>query len=327
MTVSMHPNIWLDFTRKEYLDSFVHDGGAAIKYPVPLDHTARELLLKNCQKLASDMGYVYVEISAAETKIHMVDELFYRIAQQLDWHQLTYRVLITLCEAEGYNIPDQVNGPFVDNLAKTNRIDRNTILMDLRRKLGDRVFKQQTLARDFRVAMTQLCLSQLTGGQDATVTERVVTDWLTGRNKAVSAVKPYHIFNRISRTNARYLFESVLHWIKFAGYPGTVILLDIARLAIAKNPHDEHLYYTTASLLDAYEVLRQFIDTTDRLTHCLFVVVPDSEFLNEDSMGRGLGRYEALKFRVFDEVRAQQHANPMTALVRVASKTLETERP
>jgi hypothetical protein len=271
------------------------------------------------------MGYVYVEISAAETKIHMIDELFYRVAQQLDWHQLSYRVLIKLCETEGYKISAQVNGPFVDNLAKMNRIDRNTVLMDLRRKLGERVFKQQTLARDFRVAMTQLCLSQLTGGQDGTVTERVVTDWLTGRNKMVSAVKPYHIFNRISRTNARHFFESVLHWIKFAGYPGTVILLDIARLAIGKNPRDEHLFYTTASLLDAYELLRQFIDTTDRLTHCLLVVVPDSDFLNEDSMGRGLGRYEALKFRVFDEVRAQQHANPMTSLVRVAST--EARRP
>jgi hypothetical protein len=71
-------------------------------------------------------------------------------------------------------------------------------------------------------------------------------------------------------------------------------------------------------MFDAYEVLRQFIDATDELKGLLMILTPTIEFLDLDSGGRGLGAYEALKFRVFDEVRDQRLVNPMTSLVRIA---------
>ena len=88
---------------------------------------------------------------------------------------------------------------------------------------------------------------------------------------------------------------------------------------MARNPKDGGLYYTKAAVLDAYEVLREYIDGTDRLVNCLIVVVADPEFLDDDPYGRGIGAYEALKFRVFDEVRDRTLANPMAALVRLAA--------
>lgn len=99
---------------------------------------------------------------------------------------------------------------------------------------------------------------------------------------------------------------------------GTVVLIDITRLAVGKNPKDDRIYYTTAALLDAYEVLREFIDATDRLAGCMIVVVADASFLEEDVWGRGMGRYQALQFRIYDEVHDQRHANPMGSLVRLA---------
>ena len=44
-------------------------------------------------------------------------------------------------------------------------------------------------------------------------------------------------------------------------------------------------------------------------------MVPDTAFLEDDN--RGIGAYEALKFRVFDEVRDKNLVNPMAALVRL----------
>lgn len=155
---------------------------------------------------------------------------------------------------------------------------------------------------------------------------QVLTDWLTGRNTAISAVKPYLIFNRINRASARHFFESLLRWIRFAGYTGILVVLDIARVTVARNPKDGQLYYTKAAVLDTYEVLRQFIDGTDRLNGCLIVVVPDVAFLDEDPFGRGIGVYPALKFRVFDEIRDRKLVNPMASLVRLSSLTAEARQ-
>ena len=133
-------------------------------------------------------------------------------------------------------------------------------------------------------------------------------------------MKPYSIHNKITRANARLMFESLLQWTRFAGRPGTVIVLDAARLSVARRPDDGLVFYTKAQLLDAYEVLRQFIDSTARLQGCLLVVFPAIEFLDTEPASRGLGAYDALKFRVYDEIHDQRLANPMGALVRLSTQ-------
>jgi hypothetical protein len=67
--------------------------------------------------------------------------------------------------------------------------------------------------------------------------------------------------------------------------------------------------------MDAYEVLRQFVDATDELEGCLIGVLAPLEFLDDER--RGVERYTALKLRVWDEVRDRQRANPLAALVRL----------
>src|ERR1039458_8271425 len=110
------------------------------------------------------------------------------------------------------------------------------LLLDLKKALGNKVFKQHSLSKDFRVAMTHLCIAELSGGQDGATTIKVLTEWLTGRNKAVSAVKPYQIFRKVNRATARYFFESMVHWVRLAGYRGILLLMDTARLMLPRNP-------------------------------------------------------------------------------------------
>ena len=74
--------------------------------------------------------------------------------------------------------------------------------------------------------------------------------------------------------------------------------------------------YTKASRLDAYEVLRQIIDATDTLRHCLVVVtVPTAVF---EDLTRGPGAYQALAMRIVDDVEDAQHTNPFATVIRVA---------
>ena len=319
MPFSIGPRRWLDFLQREYLDTFVLDGGAAVKFAVPLDDEARAYLGDELGRCAEERGYLVVRVSSANTRVHMIEQVFFRIAEQVPWQHLSHRVITKLAAAEGYAPSSDGEGPLFRRIAEENRVEPDYLLMELRRKLATEVLQQSGLAKDFRMAMTQLCRAELTGGPEGVTTTQVLTDWLTGRNRAVAAVKPYQIFSRIQRTNARYLLESLLHWVRFSGFAGMVMLCDIGRLSLARNPRDERLYYSKAAVLDTYEVLRQFIDSTDRLQGCLVVVVPDPDFLDEDGFGRGIGAYEALKFRVFDEVRDERLVNPMASLVRLES--------
>ena len=320
----MKPEKWVCFVRREYLDSFVKDGGSAIKFAVPLDDQVRPLLGDGLESWAREAGYLVANVNAADTKVHMIEQIFFRIAEQIPWQHLSERVMVKLAEETRFRPPQDGGTPLLLRIAEENRIEPDSVMMELRPQIAAKVTKVREMSKDFRVAMTQLCLAQLTGGPEGETTVGVLTDWLTGRNTAISAVKPYQIFNPINRANARHFFESLLRWIRFAGYTGILVVLDIARVTVARNPKDDQLYYTKAAVLDTYEVLRQFIDGTDRLNGCLIVVAPDVAFLNEDS-GRGIGVYEALKFRIFDEIHDRRLVNPMASLVRLSS--LPTEEP
>ena len=76
-------------------------------------------------------------------------------------------------------------------------------------------------------------------------------------------------------------------------------------------------FYTKAQMLDAYEVLRQFVDLTDRMKGCFIAAMPSANFLDVEPAARGIGAYDALKFRVYDEVHDQRLVNPMGALIRL----------
>jgi hypothetical protein len=111
--------------------------------------------------------------------------------------------------------------------------------------------------------------------------------------------------------------ESTLNWIRRGGRQGTVILLNTETVTNPKRSPELATFYTKAGVMDAYEVLRQFIDDMDNLEGCLMVVMPSIDFLEVDMPTRGMGCYEALKFRVYDEIRDRDLVNPMASLVRL----------
>jgi len=319
MPTSMSAAEWLPFVEREYLASFIRDGGSAVKFLAALEAEERAVVAERLLRSAEELGYIGVPISASETRMHMADQVLYRVAERVPWGELSRRVIVRLATEAGYTPVDLVEDGLVDRLATANNVEPDLLRMEVRRMLGDQVLKKRDLAKDFRVAATQLCLAEVDGGPGGEMMSRAIQDWLTGRNRARSAVKPYGIFWAINRTNARYFLESLLRWVRFAGLAGVLILLDIIRLAVPRNPHDGAVFYSKAALLDAYELLREFVDSTDRLEGCFMAVLADASFLDDDPYGRGMGAYEALKFRVFDEIRDRKLVNPMASLVRLSA--------
>ena len=311
-------NDWLDAMDAEYLTTFIREGGSSVKFAVASEDRRAELAARMRERLAR-MNYALVELNAATMPAHMPQDIFFAMARQLDWRLLARRAVLRLAVALNYRIDgiDPASSNVFDAVAHANGLETQSVVQEMRPAIQDRVAKNYRMPRDFRAAMSHLCLSEVTAGTDG-YTGQALLDWLRGP-VPIRNVRQFSIHTPVNRTTARYFIEAALYWIRFAGCAGTVILFDNARVTVAKNPKDGLRYYTRVMAIDHYELLREFIDGVDRLTSTLLAVVTDQEFLDDDSRSpRGYGIYQALLTRVMDDVRDRNLVNPVASLVRIA---------
>jgi hypothetical protein len=185
--------------------------------------------------------------------------------------------------------------------------------------LTSQVFRNYAMAQEFRIAMLRLCQAQLEPAEAQQAEAKSIKEWLRGELRTITALKPALIFQRIARHNARDMLLSLAHWLRLAGKHGLVLTLDVDRYLADRWPADRDgsLYHTTTAVLDAYEVLRQFVDATDELEGCFIAVIAPPAFLEDPK--RGLHRYDPLKLRIWDEVHDRHRANPLASLVRLSA--------
>jgi hypothetical protein len=315
---------YVEFLDREYLRGYVDEGGAAVKFAVAPDAEVGRFFADRIQRVAEADGYAVATVDAATTRVHLLEQVFFAVARQIDWDQLAAVTVRAALAAVGFPARSEGteggDGLSVDLLANHFRVDPRELKRDVDRELQQRVHRDYAMVQEFRTAMLRLCQAQLRTGQVADAEHAAVLDWLRGDLRQISALKSALIFRRIGRHNARLLLFSLAHWLAVNGRAGLVLVLDIRRLGFARRPapaEREGYYYTRAALLDAYEVLRQLVDNTDELANCCVVVLPAMEFLVDT--GRGLDAYQALKLRIFDEVHDRQRDNPFSSLVRLGS--------
>ena len=309
---------WLDVIHDEYLSTFIKEGWSSIKFAVTPDELKPDLYAA-MENVCQELGYVFVELDAGARRVHMPQDIFFGIANQLDWRVMARRHVLRLASEKGYQVggvtPEAVGNIF-EAIAKRNSLEANFLRIRIEQEIQNKVLKNTKMARDFRVAMMHLCLNEETrdgGGYSG----QPILDWLTGVNQRVSSVHPFKIYTAINRTTARYFVESALYWVRQVGCSGTVILLDNSRVTLSSNPKDCQRYYTKPMTMDHYELLREFVDGVDGLSGTLLVVVTNSEFVDENSP-RGYGIYQALRTRVMDDVRDKNLVNPVAPLVRLS---------
>ncbi len=314
----MHVAEWLGRVEVDYLATFIEQGGAAVKFVVG-DGRLRSEVCSGLTTVAEERGYLVLSVNAAEHRFHMPQDIFFALAAQVDWRLAARRFLLQLAQSEGYRI-DGVEAAQEDVLqavAERNDVSKAYLFTNLNPRLQRQVFFDVNMAKDFRVAMSHLCVFER--APDVPYPGQPIVDWLTGANTRISNVKPFSIYNPINRTTARHLLRSACYWFHKAGYPGTVLVLDNARVTERKRPADGSRYYTRAMTMDHYEILREFIDGADRLVATLLVSCSDGAFLDQeaDRQSRGVGIYPALQTRIIDDVRDKRMENPSAALCRL----------
>ena len=318
MSLTLPVDDWLSVLRKEYLQGFIKNGGAAVKFAVPVQCQPHQVLLERLRGIAQEGGYLFVSLDAASTKAHMIDKLFHAIAKQVAWDDLACAFLRSTLSESHYAIPASQEGLRLTELASLNGRDEGEMRRVVNNRLRDRLFRDYAMAQEFRIAMLRLCEAQLDPQELGQGTADALKEWLRGDLRLISALKSALIFQKIGRHNGRYMLSSLSHWLHLTGSAGLFLALDISRFLEARRPKepDGSLYYSPGAVLDGYEVLRQFIDDTDELQFCLIVVLAPPSFLEPEER-RGLKAYDALNLRVWDEVRDRQRPNPLSSLVRL----------
>lgn len=314
----MTPEEWVTVVGHEYLASYVREGGAAVKFAAASTDAGRAELRQRLATAAETYGFQLAHVDAADVRLHLADQLFYAVARQVDWDGLARAYLEHLLRARGLRLPPGSERLSVARLAELNAAPADPLRADLRRALERELFEDYAMTREFRLAMLALCTAQL-DPTDNPALEASIKAWLRGELRLISEVKRALVFRRINRYTARHILFSLAHCLTLAGRSGLVLVLDIARYAEVVRTAERSAghYYSMAATMDLYESLRELIDATDEAHACFVGVLTGPDFLQDDR--RGVRSYQALFFRIWDEVYDRNRENPFSCLTRIAA--------
>jgi transposase-like protein len=305
------------FLGREYLGEYLPAGGAAVKVAVVGDSSAADRLAAALASVTAEFGGLFVSMPAESVRVHMVDQIFFAISRLIDWQELAAARVRAAYQAVAFPAPDG-SGLSVAEVARHHEVDARELYRSVRRVLERALLANPAIAPEMGRAVLRLAQRLLGAGDIDSAEHDAVLCWLRGELRSVTLLRPALIYTRIGRHNARAMIGSAAVLLLEAGYNGLVVHLDYARMAEARRPPAEArsgYYYSKAAALDAYEVLRQFIDATDELRGVLVIAMVPPELMTDEA--RGLPAYTALQLRVADEVRDRRRANPFAALVRL----------
>ena len=316
----MSPQEWLKVLKVAYLQGFIRRGGSAVKFAVVEEAQDTKSVVAGVGELAREEGFVTFEADSRQTKVQLIDLLFQEMAKHIDWEALAFEFVTKLFHENERRIPDQREECSWASLATLNNCDEATMQRDVNSWLENSLFNDFQMSREFRLAMIQLCLAQLDASGRQSKEAGAIQSWLRGELRQMAALKKLLIFQKVNRSNARDLIASFAHWVRLLGKPGVVLTIDISAFMGANDKGStKSLSYSPSAVMDAYEMLRQFIDSSDDIEGLLLVIVTPKAFLSDQRSG--LNRYEALKLRIWDDVRDKFRQNPFAPMVRLTEQS------
>jgi len=305
-----------EFLKREYLDSFVAAGGAAVKVAIAPSSREAEHLASDVTTAAAASGYTCVQIDAARVRTSLVQQVFFAVARAVDWRSAARAIVRDVVVTRyGVTIEGQ---PTLEAIGDAARLDIPRVRLSMEQGLQASVYRNYRLAKDFRIAMASYCLAELESDATTDQSRQTLNEWLCGDLRLISAVKDKGIFQKIGRHNARVMIASTAKWLRQAGGKGLLIVMDIERLAYpTKHDGDDGFHYPPAHVMDTYEMLRQFIDATDEMEGVMLLITAPQVLLDDER--RGFPVYKALQNRIWDDVRDSRRQNPYAPMVRLAA--------
>uniref|UniRef100_A0A7V4TWW1 ATP-binding protein n=1 Tax=Candidatus Caldatribacterium saccharofermentans TaxID=1454753 RepID=A0A7V4TWW1_9BACT len=272
---------YLSVIEKEYLASFIREGGSAFKMVIGAYGGGKTHFLYCIRDLAWKHNFVvsYVRLSPTESPFHSLDRVYGAIVKGLTI-PLSPEELLSGYERgiksflrSWFSIRQQdlkSKGFFGDDLHEEflREIEQIEIVESL------------SFARAVKGALRCLLEGRSEGFE-------CICQWLNGEPYDRKTHGHYGIFQRIDRTTAFSMIRSLVQWIRQVGYSGLVILLDEAEQtpSLSTRQKGEHL-----------SNLREIIDECGHTGFqgvFILYAVPDENFLEGRTQV-----YEALRQRL-----------------------------
>jgi len=307
---------WLQVVEPEYFAHYLPSGGAAAKFVVA-DDAGIGRLRRAVAALARRHGMLDVHVDAGETRLHMLQDVFFAAARALPWDDLMQGFIEGMFRRHGHPWPRPGVALTMAELAQRLGMDDATLARNRNGWLSRELWEDAALAQDFRVAMLRLCLARL----DPDVYDSPdlpVLPWLRGEKQGLGDLRRYDIAARINRNNARAMLVSLCHFLRKAGQHGLLLSLDLRRALHPTGPEATGLRYSAGALMDLFEVLREMIDDIEQLAGMFLLVLADRALVSGEHR-RTLDNYKALEMRVWPDVRPDDQQNPLAPLVTVSA--------
>lgn len=302
----------------DYLRGYISSGASAVKFVITPDQFSRVALAKELGLAAERNSCLCFSLNAETTKLHLIDALFHAIARKVDWARIVANRLIQCFQATGASQLPEVPPFDLSAIAALNNTDVTSLSERLQDQFRKDHWDDYGMTHEFKTAIMHLCLAQIHNSNGPRSPHRTaVLNWLKGELAYLADIKAAGIYQKVNRSNARYMLASLAHFLRLTGSVGTVLILDVSRYLTSCSyaARTSGYYYTSANVLDLYELLRQLVDEQSSLPGMFIVVTAPREFLVDS--GRGLDRYQALKMRLIDDVRIRSKQNLLAPLVHV----------
>jgi len=302
---------WLDVIDSEYMARFVPMGGSAVKVVIG-DADSISAADSGLDDAARRAGLLTLRIDSAPVRIHLIQNVFFAIAHEVDWEALAQKWMEARFSENGYVWPQSGERVPLSELAEVNSVAENLLTRSIHEWLTRGIAYDQSIAQDFRNAMMQLCLERLepTDPQSSPP----VVDWLRGTLRTIGPLRNVPIGARITRNNGRAMLRSLCRWLKLTGGAGMVVRIDLRHLGTTTLGPRGEARYSSAAVLDAFEVLREFIDDAE-LFEGLFLVCFGDKSLTDGDPRRSILSYPALRYRLEADVHGTLYSNPLAPLV------------
>jgi hypothetical protein len=357
MPIPVSPDVWLDTIHREYLSDYIKSGGSTVKFisgdDATLSHTQSSL-----HNLAEAEGYFHVHLNPAAVlpdgknpDLHRIDRLFFAATKPVDWKAQTTAEAMGYLDSRGIVVHQDRAIKDIDGIAHDNGRDPTDLINQFQRELVTGLIKDHGMAIEFRAAVAALIRGQLLPDSMSPTTEEVLLEWFAGRTMpgAATALKRIHIFERITRGNARHLLASFCRWLPKVGHGGLVLTLDFRPYEHKKIPRGKRqadtlqalqqaitagaskerleallaegsaeppVSYSDLAYMQMLAQLRRFIDEIDWFERFMLVVLTTPRFY-DDASTRNYWDYDALQSRIGLEVHDAKRANPTAALVHL----------
>jgi len=304
---------WIRVIENEYFGEFLELGGSCIKFIV-----GEEALATSCRErlwaIAERRGMSGVLVRSDETRVHMIQDVFFAIVRSLDLASNVRSAAQRLLTDAGYRWPAAATAVSFDELARHNEVDRLFIKREIEKRLTEEIMENRRMAQDFRVAIMRL----IYGVFDTRIGSRseesdILLGWMGGTIKGRAGLGALGIAGPIGRHNARAMMRSLLHWRRRSVGGGLLLWIDLVGLWM----HGAPVRYTPSAALDLFEVLRQLIDDIESFEGLLCVVSVPPRFLDEFDLKYSIHTYLALKARLWSDVRPKDRDNPLAPLVEL----------